>query len=297
MVACNLAGPRRIKAGAARDHLLGFKAITGRGEAVKSGGRVVKNVTGYDLSKLMAGSYGTLAAMTEVTVKVLPAPEKQRTVLLYGLDDKSALIAMTRALGSEHEVSSAAHLPAKAAAKSSVELVAGAAGPATALRVEGVGPSVEHRCAALRRSLGKLAETQELHSRNSALFWQEVRDVTQLSAGQGITLWRVSIPPQAAPHLIDALAGSSSLEHLFDWGGGLVWLATSEGAAQFASRLRSALAASGGHATLVRADAEVRRSVEVFQPQPQALAALTQRIKESFDPQRILNPGRMYSGV
>src|SRR5690606_9424529 len=112
LLACNLAGPRRIKAGAARDHFLGFSAVTGRGELFKAGGKVVKNVTGYDLPKLIAGSYGTLAVMSEVTVKVLPAPEKTRTVLILGLDDTRAAAALSEALGSPHEVSAAAHLPA-----------------------------------------------------------------------------------------------------------------------------------------------------------------------------------------
>jgi glycolate oxidase FAD binding subunit len=164
MLACNLSGPRRIKAGAARDHFLGVQAVSGRGEAFKSGGRVVKNVTGYDLCKLLAGSYGTLAVLTEVTVKVMPAPEKTRTVLLYGLDDNRALDAMVRALQSAHEVSAVAHLPASLAARSQVSYVAAAAAAVTAIRVEGPGPSVDYRCDALRKGLSDLAESEELHS-------------------------------------------------------------------------------------------------------------------------------------
>ncbi|MCH8155086.1 MAG: hypothetical protein IH786_07455 [Proteobacteria bacterium] len=162
MLACNLSGPRRIKAGAARDHFLGVHAVSGRGEAFKSGGRVVKNVTGYDMCKLLAGSHGTLAVLTDVTVKVMPAPEKTRTVLLFGLDDAGALAAMTRALQSAHEVSAAAHMPAPIAAGSAVSYVAGAGAAVTVLRVEGPGPSVAYRCAALRKDLSDLAETEEL---------------------------------------------------------------------------------------------------------------------------------------
>src|SRR5690606_7011140 len=136
---------RRIKAGAARDHFLGVEAVSGRGELFKSGGRVVKNVTGYDLCKLLCGSHGTLAAMTDVTVKVLPRPEKTYTVLLFGLDDATAAQAMARALGSPHEVSGAAHLPAALTSGSEVSYVAGAGGGVTALRLEGPGPSVEYR--------------------------------------------------------------------------------------------------------------------------------------------------------
>ncbi|MFT5440935.1 MAG: glycolate oxidase FAD binding subunit, partial [Alphaproteobacteria bacterium] len=167
-IACNLAGPRRIKAGAARDHVLGVKGVSGRGEAFKSGGRVVKNVTGYDLSKLMTGSYGTLAALTEITIKVLPAPEKISTILLFGLDDAAAVRAMTVALNSSHEVSGAAHLPAPTATQSAVGYVSGTGGAVTALRVEGFSPSVAARTEALRDLLGSFGALEELHSTNSA---------------------------------------------------------------------------------------------------------------------------------
>src|SRR5436305_257014 len=138
-LASNLSGPRRIKAGAARDHFLGFSAISGRGETFKSGGRVVKNVTGYDLCKLMAGSWGTLAALTDVTVKVLPRAETEETLLVLGLDDAAGVRAMSAAMGSSNDVSGAAHFPAPIAA--SIQAEAGTA--LTALRLEGVAPSVK----------------------------------------------------------------------------------------------------------------------------------------------------------
>jgi len=154
VIAANLSGPRRIKAGAARDHFLGFQAVSGRGEVFKSGGKVMKNVTGFDLSKLMAGSFGTLAVMTRVSVKVLPRPEKTRTVLLMGADDDKAVQALSEALGSSFEVAGAAHLPAAVAARSGVDYVSGAGAAVTAVRVEGPGPSVEHRCKSLRELFG-----------------------------------------------------------------------------------------------------------------------------------------------
>src|SRR5688500_4452675 len=175
VLSANLSGPRRIKAGAARDHFLGFTAVSGRGEAFKSGGRVVKNVTGYDLSKLMAGSFGTLAALTEVTIKVHPAPEKLRTVLLFGLDEERGVAALAQAGGSPHEASGLAYLPAESAKRSKASYVAGAGGSVTAIRVEGPGPSVEHRCRALREELKGFGANEELHGMNSARFWQEVR--------------------------------------------------------------------------------------------------------------------------
>ncbi len=182
VLSCNLSGPRRLKAGAARDHFLGVSAVSGRGEIFKAGGKVVKNVTGYDLPKLLCGSYGTLAVMAEVTLKVLPAPEKSRTILLFGLDDDRAIVAMSAALNSPHEVASAAHLPARIAARTGIDLVTKAGTSVTAIRIEGPGPSVEHRCAALRRELGAGIATEELHSMRSMMFWRAVRDAALAAA-------------------------------------------------------------------------------------------------------------------
>ena len=298
VLACNLAGPRRIKAGAARDHFLGARAVSGRGEAFKCGGRVVKNVTGYDLCKLLAGSYGTLALLTDVTVKVMPAPEKTRTVLLLGLDDVGARAAMTRALQSSHEVSGAAHLPAAIVARSAVSYLARAGGAVTALRVEGPELSVDYRCAALREDLADLAESEELHSMNSETLWRELRDVAPFVGRPERPVWRVSVPPQDGARLVAAVARELDAEYFYDWGGGLIWLApAAPGEDAGAARIRAALGENGGHATLIRAPAEVRAAVPVFQPQDPAKAALTERIKDGFDPKRVLNPGRMYADV
>jgi len=177
VLAANLSGPRRIKAGAARDHFLGFTAVSGRGETFKSGGRVVKNVTGYDLCKVLAGSWGTLAVMTDVTVKVLPRAETEETVLVLGLGDAAAAKAMSAAMGSANDVAGAAHLPAAVASRVTP---AGAGRAVTALRIEGVAPSVAHRVATLEALLKteRLAKLGEAASRS---FWKAVRDVTPLS--------------------------------------------------------------------------------------------------------------------
>ncbi len=294
MIAANLSGPRRIKSGAARDHFLGIKAVSGRGDAVKSGGRVVKNVTGYDLCKLLAGSYGTLAAMTEITVKVLPAPEKARTVLVFGLDAETAVTALSRAGGSPHEVSGLAHLPAAAAAASSVGYVAGAGAAVTAVRVEGPGPSVEHRCRALRQELGGFGPVEELHSRNSRGLWTEIRDVQPLLGDRDSDVWKLSLTPTAAPGIVGRILGQADGRALFDWAGGLVWLSLAPAGDAHHGIVRDAVGGDG-HATLLRAPVAVRRKVPVFQPQPAALAALTRRVKDSFDPQAILNRGRMFA--
>jgi glycolate oxidase FAD binding subunit len=217
VVATNLSGPRRIKSGGARDHFLGFSAVTGRGEAIKSGGRVVKNVTGYDLCKLFAGSFGTLGVMTTLTVKVLPAGEKTRTVLLYGLDDGVAMRALTHALNSAHEVSAAAHLPAAVAARSDVGYVGKAARSVTAVRVEGVGPSVEHRCAALRELLDVYGEGEELHGHNSRTLWREIGDVAPLLPDTAKAVWRLSVPPSIGPTIAQVCAGVPGSEWFYDW--------------------------------------------------------------------------------
>jgi glycolate oxidase FAD binding subunit len=294
LVACNLSGPRRIKAGGARDHLLGFQAVNGRGEFFKSGGRVVKNVTGYDLSKLMCGAMGTLGVLTEITVKVLPVPEKAWTVLVLGLDRSAAGEAMTAALQSPHEVSGAAYLPRDLAETSTVSYVAGAGAGVTAIRVEGPGPSVEYRCAELRAQLSEFSDTEELHSHNSAKFWREIRDVAPFAGPEDARcVWRLSVPPTEGPAVAARLEDTAGGASFFDWGGGMIWFAVDAPKDAAHDAVRAALEAAGGHATLIRAPEPVRAAVPVFHAPSAGLAALSRRVKENFDPHGVLNPGRM----
>jgi glycolate oxidase FAD binding subunit len=296
-VACNLAGPRRIKVGAARDHFLGMSGVSGRGEAFKAGGKVVKNVTGYDLCKLLAGSFGTLAVMDEVTLKVLPAPEKSRTVLVIGLDDARAVAAMAAALNSPFEVSGAAHLPGAVAARSAVSYLRKAADAVTALRIEGTAVSVAARCGGLRGLLRDLGALEELHTMNSATLWREIRDVAPLLPDAGRVVWRISVPPADGASIAAAISAARAAEIFYDWGGGLLWIATDTAEDGGVAPIRAAVATTGGHATLIRAADALRAAVPVFEPQPGALGALAARVKDSFDPKRILNPGRMVAGV
>ena len=296
VLAANLSGPRRFKAGAARDHILGIAAVSGRGEAFKSGGRVVKNVTGYDLSKGLAGSWGTLAAVTDVTFKVLPRAETAATVLATDLNDRKAVAVMCAALGSSCEVSGAAHLPAGAATM--LPELAGAGGAVTALRLEGFGPSVAYRKEALKSVIAGAGGLDELGAEASTSLWRAIRDAAPLAGGDA-PLWRISVAPTAGPDMIAALP-SLSLRHFYDWSGGLIWLAVDEDEAGDAGAgiIRAALAASGGgHATLVRGSAALRAAIPPFQPQQPALAALSKRLKDNFDPAGILNPGRMSAGI
>lgn len=300
VLATNLSGPRRIKAGAARDHFLGFSAVSGRGETFKSGGRVVKNVTGYDLCKLMAGSWGTLAAMTEVTIKVLPAPETETTVLVLGLDDTKAVAAMAAAMGSSCEVAGAAHLPAAVAARIPLGAAVAQGRALTALRLEGVAPSVAHRKAVLKGAMKTFGEVGAIDHAVSRNLWRAIRDVTPFAARQTGTdqpLWRVATEPARGAELARMIAAAADAEVLYDWAGGLLWVLLARSDDAGAAPVRSAAAACGGHATLIRASLPVRATVDVFEPLEAALAALSKRVKESFDPQGVLNPGRMWAGV
>ncbi|WP_428032247.1 FAD-binding protein [Ancylobacter sp.] len=300
LIACNLAGPRRPSAGAARDHALGVRAVSGRGEAFKAGGRVVKNVTGYDLPRGLAGSYGTLAAFTELTIKVLPRPETVETLLVLGLADAAASAVMSAAVGSYYDVSGAAHVPTDVAAR--LPAVAGAGAAVTALRLEGVKPSIVHRRGKLEAMLGAHGTLSVLDADASLAFWQAVRDVEPFALPVGADLgtapvvWRVSVAPMAGASIGAALRETGAMS-LYDWAGGLVWLEM-PGAEPHTARVRAAVAAAGGgHATLIRASAAVRAGEEVFQPLDAVTGALIGRMKSGFDPGRVLSPGRMYAGV
>lgn len=277
LMACNLAGPRRIKAGAARDHVLGIRGVSGRGEVFKAGARVVKNVTGYDLPKLMTGSYGTLAALTAITVKVLPRPETEETILVEGLDDADAVAVMSLAMQSPCEVSGAAHVPEEG----------------TYLRLEGIAASVLARREALAKLLSR--PVQILAAKASGAVWQRIRDALPLADTQDRHVWRLSITPSDSPELLSRLRERLDLRYLLDWAGGLVWLDVPPTEDAAAGLIRGAM--RSGHATLIRAPEGVRAAVDVFHPQAPALAALASRVKDSFDPRRLFNPGRMSRGL
>ena len=301
VLAANVSGPRRIKSGAARDHFLGLTAVSGRGETFKSGGRVVKNVTGYDLCKLIAGSWGTLAALTEVTIKTLPRPETEATVAIVGLDDAAAVRAMSVAMGSSCDVSGAAHVPSAVVGAVPLAGAAGAGRALTLLRLEGVAPSVIHRQAALATVLKPFGEAAMVAAPESSSLWRAIRDVLPLAPSQiGVEqpIWRISTAPSRGADLARMIAERAAGTCLYDWAGGLIWLSIDDaGDDAGASAVRRAVAACGGHATLVRAPAAPRASVGPFEPQEAGLAALTKRVKDGFDPQGVFNTGRMWAGV
>ena len=295
VIAANLSGPRRIKVGTVRDHFLGLIAVSGRGETFKSGGRVVKNVTGYDLCKLLAGSWGTLGVMTDITLKVLPQPEAEATLVLYGLNEREAGEAMTKAMGSPFDVSGAAHLPDYLAARLDG---LGRSDAATLLRIEGIKPSVAPRIEGLERALRPIHAMAKLDERASRPLWRAIRDARPLAADTEVgarPLWRISTAPGQGCEIAARISPASQL--FFDWAGGLVWVAPPAAPDCGAAAIRRAVAEVGGHATLVRGPAAARASVDVFEPVGKALAGLTKRVKKSFDPKGVLNPGRMWAGV
>lgn len=266
VLAANLAGSRRVSAGAARDHFLGFEAVSGDGVPFKAGGRVVKNVTGYDLPKLIAGSWGTLAVLVSVTVRVAPMPETETTIIVPVRDVGSAIEILSRGLGSPHDVSAAAFVPDRGAA----------------LRLEGFGASVAARVEGLLEWLGR-DDAETLADAESRGFWRRIGSAEDLDHARCVV--RISVPPSHAPRVIEAIEPE---RYLLDWGGGLIWAAFPEPDIE---RIRSAI--REGHATLWKAPRSLREAVDVFPPLPPAVAGLAAKLKTAFDPHGRLNPGRM----
>ncbi len=285
LAACNISGPRRLRAGAARDSLIGVRFVNGAGEELSSGGRVMKNVTGLDLVKLQCGAHGTLGLITEVTFKLLPRPETTGTLAFDNLGEREALEVMALALQSPFEVSAAAHVANNGTGQ-------------TALRIEHFKPSVTYRLDQLARRLAAFGKPHILEDQQSQAFWRDVRDVMPLANPPGRVLWRVSIRSSAALKFVSALRMAGlPFDAMFDHGGGLVWLAVEDDNDGGANIIRSALPAGAGHAMLVRAPEAMRNQVPVFQPLGDALMKVSSGIKTSLDAGGIFNPGRMYAGI
>ena len=293
VIATNLSGPRRVAWGAMRDHVLGIRAVTGHGEAIHSGGRVLKNVTGLDLCKLLTGSHGTLAVITEVTLKVLPAPEAIGTVVLPGLDATAGVAALSAALGSPYSVSAAAWLPVEAAAR--IPALAGFGQPVALARIEEFAASVAYRTNKLRADL-RYDGAEILDDAASRNVWRAMRDLTPLTAEAADAVWRISVRPSAGPVVLRTLADAFGGRGYLDWGGGLVWIAGPASTAAHAA-VEAAVKAARGTWMLLRAPESLRAAVDVIPPEPEPLARITRRVKAALDPHGILNPGRMYAGL
>ena len=285
MVATNLSGPRRPSAGAVRDGVLGLKLVNGLGQTIRCGGRVTKNVTGLDLTKLNCGAHGTLGVLTEATIKLAPRPEAVTTLVIPELGESNAVEAMTRALGSPFGVSGAAWLAPGM----------GRAFSRTLLRLEGFVDSVDDRAGRLAALVGEFGHADRLTGEDSFALWRSVRDAEFIAEPSDRAVWRVSLAPSRTAAFVAGLR-ETALAHFLDWGGGLVWVAT-QASETVASVVRRASTSAKGHATLMRAPDSLRAAVEVFEP-PSALGLrLSRGLKQSFDPDGVLNFGRMYDGV
>jgi glycolate oxidase FAD binding subunit len=275
VVAAGIAGSRRISAGGARDHLLGFAGVSGRGEQFVAGARVVKNVTGYDLPKLVCGSWGRLVAMTELTLKVLPRPRESATQVFHGFPLSDALTIITAAMRSRASVAAAAYIPGHLRG-----------GPAiTALRLEGFGPSIKARMAMLDELLARFGKAVSISNAEADALWSDLHTLAPLDDER--PLWRISLPANGCAKLIAALQ-SARARYLVDWAGSLIWLTCDA----VPERVRSTASSVGGHAMLVRADAVTRAVSPAFHPQPRALAALEARVRRAFDPAGVFETGR-----
>ncbi|NBB49842.1 FAD-binding protein [Rhizobium sp. CRIBSB] len=290
LFAVNSSGPRRFTAGAARDHLLGVRFVNGAGDVVKAGGKVMKNVTGLDLVKLLAGSHGTLGFLTEVTFKVLPVPKTSTTLVLSGLEDEQAMKALAAAMSLSVEVSGAAHLPESVRGRFTGGKLAD--GAATVMRLEGLEASVAVRAEKLAAAMAGFGPVSRLDDAHSKTLWREIRDVLPYADGTARPLWRVSMAPSAAWKLVAGLRLRAGIDAYYDWQGGLVWMRME--ADPEAEVLRHGIRTlGGGHATLVRAAPQIRAEVATLEPQAPAVALLSARVRAKLDPHGIFNPGLM----
>lgn len=293
MVAANLSGSRRVAWGATRDHVMGVRAVNGTGEVIRAGGRVLKNVTGLDLCKLLTGSHGTLAVMTEITLKVLPAPERRATLAFVDIDPARGVEALAAALGSPYAVSGAAYLPAEAATR--LPMLAWLGGSVTLARIEDFGPSVAYRTDRLRSEMAGFGLAEVLDDGATRALWSAIGNAVPLGADPAQAVWRVSVRPSSGPAVAVALQAAIGAQWFMDWGGGLVWIAGPATSAAHDEVVRVTQAA-GGVWILVRGPDTLRTAVDVIPPEPSALSRIGQRVKAAFDPKGILNPGRMRAG-
>ena len=288
VVAGGVSGPRRIQVGAMRDTLIGVRFVNGEGVAIKNGGRVMKNVTGYDLVKLMAGSHGTLGILTEVAFKVLPMVEKSNTLLVRGLSDVDATIVMSKALGSPYDIAGAAHTPAQNTKNSYA---------VTSIRVEGFEKSVAYRLSQLKEIIAQEMGSSiiidvETNAKKSSDIWKSIRDVTPFHNAKG-AVWKISVKPTDGAKVVNALSAIMQVKSMYDWGGGLVWLLVEEDTITNAEIVRKTVGNVKGHATLMRAENDTVLKIEAFHPQAKRLAKLSNQLRTQFDPHGIFNPQLM----
>jgi len=301
-VACNISGPRRFKVGSTRDHILGFRAVNGRGDIIKSGGTVVKNVTGYDLSKLICNSFGTLAALTEITFKVLPAPEDSKTLVIHNQGIESAPEYLEKAISSSNEVSGASFLPVDPVCKKCEMNIKNTfklndlkyTGSLTALRLEGSKKSIEKRVENLKRELKiQKLDTSELETLQSEIFWKKIQNLEFFSSTKN-NIFRIVIPPSECINLIYELP--LNFKYFLDWGGAVIWMEGCEISEQEFESIRKKVVKHKGYVSMIKYSDHLPYVEDVFTIDSVRFN-ISQNIKKSFDPKRILNPGKMYTGI
>jgi len=301
-VACNISGPRRFKVGSIRDHVLGFRGVNGRGEIIKSGGVVVKNVTGYDLSKLICGSYGTLIALSEITFKVLPAPEESKTLVIHNQKTESALYFLNTSISSSNDISGATFLPTEPKVNGCVMDIEKTFklndlkqdGSITAIRVEGSKKSIDQRIKNLLKEL-KITNLNIsiLDVYQSEIFWNKIRCLEFFKLSKN-SIIRIVIPPSECLNLIHQF--SNRYKFFLDWGGALIWMEAFELSEQMFESIRKKVVKVGGYVTMIKNSESLPYVEDIFTINKERFI-LSQNIKKSFDPKRILNPGKMYIGI
>jgi glycolate oxidase FAD binding subunit len=297
VAAMNISGPRRVLRGAARDHLLGVRAINGEGDTIKSGGRVMKNVTGVDLVRGLSGSWGTLAVFTELTFRVSPRSPECRTIVFLGLADEAATGVMSAAMGTPYEVSGTIHLQRPLVGRLHDSALAPANTAVTALRLEGGPQSLTYRVEKLRRELAPFGDTYELDAQRSQDFWADIRSLAFLSSDFERPLWRITTAPSKAALIVRALSAFFEVNAAYEWSGGLLWLELPPSSDASVTEVRRVLAEFEADSMLMRAPRSVRSSIEVFHPLPFTKMKVVKALKNAFDPLAVLNHGRMYAGV
>ena len=301
-VACNISGPRRFKVGSVRDHVLGFRGVNGKGEIIKSGGTVVKNVTGYDLSKLMCGSYGTLVALTEITFKVLPTPEESKTLIIHNRKIESAVHYLNNAISSSNDISGAIFLPKEPKVPGCTMDIEKTFklndlkqdGSLTAIRIEGSKKSIEQRVKNLINEL-KISNLNIsiLDTHQSEIFWNKVKNLEFFFSSKN-SIIRIVIPPSECTQL--SYLFSNKFKYFVDWGGALMWIEAFELSEEMFESIRKKVVKCGGYLTMIK-NSEYLPYVEDVFTINRARFNISQNIKKSFDPKRIFNPGKMYTGI
>ncbi|MEL6435819.1 MAG: FAD-binding protein [Pseudomonadota bacterium] len=280
IAAVNQSGPRRYVAGAARDSLLGVRFVNGRGEIIKNGGQVMKNVTGLDLVKLLAGSWGSLGFLTEVSFKVLPLPECEATLVVHGVDAAQGTRVMSDAMGTSADVTGAAYLNETVSSRALSGDLSGKA--AVVLRLEGLEESVKDRTDRLIGLLSSDLDISVIDDAASKLLWAALRDVAPLAHNTARPLWKISVPPSNGAAAAHAIASEVGGDWFADWQGGLVWFEMA-GDEDHASLVRKIAGDKEGYATLARRG-PASSTTTILHPKSAAVQALSERVRASMDP-------------